>query len=197
MIVGGHLELDATVHVADFERNLLGMGMPGYHLAVWGQGKAAGAALFRTVASDQEVLDALESLGLAPGNALGMDSWEERKNPDSPAPDRVIEGPTVELRIRVPERAELLRLEDVLSDPGGRGIELRFGGHRANMPIWKSGCLVCLYSCPGSKMGNARYTVRDYDKGTTSFRARPGTLPPDGSTVTLIFAAKEANPAPF
>jgi len=65
---------------------------------------------------------------------------------------------------------------------------MRFGGHRANIPKWKSGCVVCLYSCPGSKVGNARYTVRDWVKETTRFRVRKDApLPADGGRVSVIF----------
>ena len=63
---------------------------------------------------------------------------------------------------------------------------MRFGGHRANVPEWHSGCVVCLYSCPGSKVGNATYTVRDWVEGTTRFRVRRGVLPPDGTPVTIV-----------
>ena len=63
---------------------------------------------------------------------------------------------------------------------------MRFGGNAANIPKWKSGCIVCLYSCPGSKVGNARYTVRDYTKDTTRFRAKPGALPPDGTRISVV-----------
>ena len=58
--------------------------------------------------------------------------------------------------------------------PGGRGLDLRLAGNRANIPKWKSGCVICLYSCPGSKIGNARYTARDWARKVTRFRARPG-----------------------
>ena len=63
---------------------------------------------------------------------------------------------------------------------------MRFGGNAANIPKWKSGCIVCLYSCPGSKIGNARYTVRDYTKDVTRFRAKPDALPPDGTRVGVV-----------
>jgi hypothetical protein len=100
----------AVVTGGRFERRVL--GMPGYHYIVWGDGRAAPAALF--------------------------------------------------------------------------GFRMRFGGHRANIHKWHSGCIVCLYSCPGSKVGNARYTVRDYVRETTRFRVRPGVLPPDGTGVTVL-----------
>jgi hypothetical protein len=182
------IEFPATVSRKAFERELLGMGMPGYHLIVWKGGGAAAAALFRAEVADVEVLDALEKLGARPGNALGMATWDDRRNAASKAPDQVIAGPPVEVLIRVPGRPAPLTLDQILEDPGGRGFDMRFGGHRANIPKWKSGCIVCLYSCPGSKVGNARYTVRDWEKGTTRFRVRKDApLPEDGKKVGVIF----------
>lgn len=185
-LLGDGVEIAAVVSRAAFEREILGFGMPGYHLVVWDEGKAADAALFQVRASDRAVLDALEALGAEPGDALGMDTWEERGDAGSAAPDRVIAGPPVEILVRVPGRDRPLRLEEILEDPGGRGFEMRFGGHRENIPHWHSGCVACLYSCPGSKVGNAAYTVRDYERGTTRFRVKNGVLPPDGTEVTLI-----------
>ncbi len=187
-VSGRAVEFPAAVSRASFERELL--GMPGYHLIVWKDGGAAMAALFRAEVTDTEVLDALERLGAKPGNALGMGVWDDRKDSSSKAPDQVIQGPPVEILVRVPGRKEPLRLDQILQDPGGRGFDMRFGGHRANIPKWKSGCVVCLYSCPGSKIGNARYTVRDYEKETTRFRVRPGVLPEDGTRVTIVFRLK-------
>ena len=185
---GREVEFPATVSRKAFERELLGVGMPGYHLIVWKDGGAARAALFQAEVTDTQVLDALEKLGARPGNALGMATWDERKDRTSKAPDQVIAGPPVEILIRVPGRPEPLTLDQILEDPGGRGFDMRFGGHRANIPKWKSGCVVCLYSCPGSKVGNARYTVRDWVKGTTRFRVKKGALlPADGEKVGIVF----------
>jgi hypothetical protein len=182
------IEFPATVSRKAFERELLGMGMPGYHLIVWKDGGAAAASLFRAEVTDVAVLDALEKLGARPGNKLGMGVWDDRKDKASKEPDEVIAGPPVEILIRVPGRPAPLTLDQLLDDPGGKGFDMRFGGHRANIPKWKSGCIVCLYSCPGSKVGNARYTVRDWEKGTTKFRVKKGApLPADGERVGVIF----------
>jgi hypothetical protein len=177
------IEFPATLSAASFNRRL---GMPGYHAIVWRGGGAAMASLFRADVTDVQVLDALESLGAKPGNGLGMDAWEARKDPKNPAPDAVIAGPPVEILVRFPGRDRPVPLAEFLEDPGGRGLDLRLGGHRANVPKWRSGCIVCLYSCPGSKLGNARYTVRDYVKETTRFRARRDLLPPDGTRVEIL-----------
>jgi hypothetical protein len=177
------VEFTATVNARHFES---GHSMPAYHVVVWKGGRAASEALLQADVTDVEVLDALESLGAGPGDNLSMDAWEERKNPRNPAPDTVIAGPPVEVLLRLPGRRDLLPLSAVLEDSAGRGFEGRFGGNRENIPKWKSGCLVCLYSCPGSKIGNARYTVRDYVKKTTRFRVKPGLLPPDGTRIGVV-----------
>ena len=182
------IEFPATVSRKAFERELLGVGMPGYHLIVWKEGGAAAASLFRAEVTDVQVLDALEKLGAQPGNGLGMATWDDRRDKASKAPEQVIAGPPVEVLIRVPGRPALLTLGELLDDPGGKGFDMRFGGHRANIPQWKSGCIVCLYSCPGSKVGNARYTVRDWQQGTTKFRVKKDApLPADGERVGVIF----------
>jgi hypothetical protein len=185
-VLADGVAIPATVQGGAFERKLLGLGMPGYHLLVHEDGRSAGAALFVTPVSDLAVLEALEQLGSRPGDALALDTWDERKNPASAAPDKVIAGPVVAISALLPGRSEPIGLEQILLDPGGKGFEMRFGGHRANIASWRSGCVACLYSCPGSKVGNARYTVRDWVRGTTRFTVKPGVLPPDGSSVTLF-----------
>lgn len=172
----------ARVNARGFEEG----DMAGYHAVVWRGGRAAGAALFQAEVTDLQVLDALESLGAEPGNALTQATWSERNDPGSPAPDRVLAGPAVEVLVELPGEDAPLPLGEILSDPGGRGLAMRFGGHRELIPQWRSGCVVCLYSCPGSKVGNARYTVRDWVQGATRFTVRPGILPPDGTTVQVL-----------
>jgi hypothetical protein len=177
------IEFTATVNAGSFDA---GRTMPGYHAIVWKGGHAAHAALLQADVTDRQILKALEGLGARPGDNLPMDAWEKRDDPKSPAPDLVIAGPAVEVLLRLPGRRDLVPLSAALEDPAGRGLKMRFGGNEANIPKWKSGCLVCLYSCPGSKVGNARYTERDYAKHVTRFRVRPGVLPRDGTPVGVV-----------
>ncbi|MCA1581731.1 MAG: YdjY domain-containing protein [Acidobacteria bacterium] len=178
------IEFTASVNARAFSS---GWMMPGYHAIVWKGGRAAHFALLQADVTDTQILDALESLGARPGNNLTMEVWDKREDPKNPAPDTVIAGPPVEILLRLPGRAELVPFASVLSDSGARGLEMRFGGNRINIPKWKSGCVVCLYSCPGSKVGNARYTVRDYAREATRFRVREGALPADGTPVGVVF----------
>jgi hypothetical protein len=177
------IEFTATVHARPFDGGWI---MPGYHALVSKKGRMAHAALLAADVTDVEILDALEALGGKTGGNLPMEAWDERDDPRNPAPDRVIGGAPVEVLLRLPGRRALIPLADVLDDPGGRGLDLRLAGNRANIPKWRSGCVVCLYSCPGSKIGNARYTVRDWARKVTRFRARAGALPPDGTRVGVV-----------
>jgi hypothetical protein len=177
------VEFTALVNTRGFDS---GSMMPAYHALVWKGGRMAHAALLQADVTDRQVLEALEGLGAKPGNNLSIAAWEERKNPKDLAPDTAIAGPAVQVLLRLPSRADLVPLSAALEDSAGRGLEMRFGGNEANIPIWKSGCIVCLYSCPGSKVGNARYTVRDYAKEATRFRVKPGILPPDRTRINVV-----------
>ncbi len=48
----------------------------------------------------------------------------------------------------------------------------------------------CLYSCPGGKVSNASYTIRDFVDEETEFRAQENLLPPDNTNVILILKVK-------
>jgi hypothetical protein len=158
-----------------------------YHLLVWDDGKAAREALFATPVPDTAFIVALEKLGAVPGNNLTMDAWDKRKDPKHPAPQTRIAGTRVEILIWWKNLSAPKPLGELLDDPGGRGLDFRFGGNRHLIHHWHSGCIVCLYSCPGSKVGNAAYTVRDYATGATKFTPRSKRLPKSGSQVAIIF----------
>ncbi|MGH7451194.1 MAG: YdjY domain-containing protein, partial [bacterium] len=133
---------------------------------------------------------ALESAGAVAGNNLTMDAWDKRKDPKHPAPQTRIAGTPVEILVWWKELSEPKPLAELLDDPGGRDLDFRFGGNRDLIHHWHSGCLVCLYSCPGSKVGNAAYTVRDYATGATKFSPRKERLPKSGSVVAIIFRVR-------
>src|SRR5690606_27267522 len=61
-------------------------------------------------------------------------------------------------------------LGDLVQDVDARGFAWRLAGNRALVPRWRSGCVVCLQSCPGAKVANARATMRDLARGESRFR---------------------------
>jgi hypothetical protein len=133
------------------------------------------------------LIAAFENLGAVAGNNLTMAAWDKRHDSRHPAPQTRIAGTPVEILLWWKELPEPQPLAELLDDPGGRGFDFRFGGNKDFIKHWHSGCLVCLYSCPGSKVGNAAYTVRDYATGATKFTPRQDRMPKSNSEVAIIF----------
>jgi hypothetical protein len=163
---------------------------PRYHGVVWRKGGAAKEALLTAYADDASVYDALVSLGAVPGNNLTMAAWNDRKDPASKAPDVRVEGTPVEVLVWWKGLASPLPLSALLTDSAGRGIDMRFGGNKALIPEWHSGCIACLYSCPGGKVSNHAYTIRDYVKGTTQFSVNRSVVP-EGTRPAVVILKKK------
>ena len=164
---------------------------PNYHAVVWKGGGAAGEALLVSPVSDSALYDALVSVGAVPGNNLTMASWNDRKDPNAKAPRIRVEGTPIEVLVQWEGLPRPLPLERLLLDPGGRGIDMRFGGNKALIPQWESGCIACLYSCPGGKVSNRAYTIRDYVDGTTKFSVNYSVVPRGKRPAVVIFRLRK------
>jgi len=155
----------------------------GHHLIVWSGGGNARKALIETDFNDADILTFLESLGAQAGNNLTEATWNERANPDSPEPDRRVEGTPVDLFVSWgKEDYPAYRL---LKETSPEEIDIRVGGHVELIPAWKSGCVTCLFSCPGGRTSNAAYTIRDQARNKHSFLADLSLLPEDGIEVII------------
>lgn len=142
---------------------------PSHHLIAWAGGGAGGKALLQTSVSDTAVLDALERLGGIPGDNLRAESWTARADPTNSAPDLHAIGALLELSVVLADGTRR-PLSDLLDDLDGHGFAWRLAGNRALIPRWRSGCVVCLQSCPGAKVANANATMRDHYRGQSRFR---------------------------
>jgi hypothetical protein len=162
-----YIEFPVMYHPSRFNR---AMGLKNHHFIFWEKGSAAGKALFTTPVLDSAVHDALVRLGAIPGNNLTNDTWARRGDEHSPFPDMRVEGSQVAIEFILDSGS--LQVEDVLVDKNGKKFDFRFGGNRALIPVWKSGCVACLQSCPGSKIGNHTYSIRDLVNGNSVFSVR-------------------------
>ena len=161
-----------------------------YHAIVWKRGRAKRNALFLTHATDVHVHQALVEVGAQPGNNLTLNTWDERFEPERADADLRVEGSQIEIAVQWKGLKKAYDLSEILEDTGKAGIDFRFGGNLAHVKKWKSGCVACLYSCPGGKVSNASYTIRDFVDEVTKFRAREDLLPPDNTNVILILKVK-------
>ena len=184
----GEVRLLAELQPAAFSGGWL-KSTPNYHAVVWKGGGAASEALLASYADDASFYDAMVSIGAVPGNNLTMAAWNDRKDPNSSAPDTRVKGSLVDVFVWWDGLPSPLPLADLLTDSAGKGIDMRFGGNKALIPEWHSGCIACLYSCPGGKVSNHAYTIRDYVKGTTKFSVNSNAVP-KGTRQAVVFFRK-------
>jgi hypothetical protein len=162
-------------------------GTPNYHAVVWKGGAAANEALLAAYTDDNSFYDAMISIGAVPGNNLTMAAWNDRKDKKSTAPDTRVKGTGVRVFVWWPDLPSPLPLQDLFLNSGGRGIDMRFGGNQALIPEWHSGCIACLYSCPGGKVSNHAYTIRDYVREPSNFSVNFSKVPKKKTKAVVIF----------
>lgn len=155
-----------------------------YHALVSRSGSASGASLLVTDADDLRIAAALRELGALDGGGIPMAAWTLRHLPFLPQPSRRVSGSLIRVELEWDGSRGIHDLNALLDDPGGRGVEMRFAGNEAQNHHWESGCVVCLYSCPGGVISNAAYTIRDHQRGITRFDPSP-LCPPDGTPVRI------------
>lgn len=181
----GEVRFTATVQPDAMSRRF-GSGVQGHHAIVWRGGRARHRALFVSDASDHDVRLALDSLGAKRGENLTEDSWNARNDPHNLEPDRRVAGTPVD--IFVEWNGSRIPLSDLIAEKGRPqpALDFRYGGNERFQKDFHSGCIVCLYSCPGGAIGNHAHAIRDYVRDGVVYTSLPQRLPPSGTKVTII-----------
>jgi len=178
------VRIPATVQPHAMDRPF---GVKGHHAIVWKGGRAKLWALFVADVSDHDVRVALDSLGARRGENLTPDSWNAREDESNREPDKRVEGSRVEVFVEW-KGSPRVPLASLLSEEGKPApvVDFRYGGNERWQKDFKSGCIVCLYSCPGGAIGNHAHPIRDYVRDGVVYASRADRLPPSGTKVTII-----------
>ena len=177
------VRIPATVQPGAMSRPF---GVQGHHAVVWSGGKAKYWALFVSEASYHDVRLALDALGARRGENLTEDCWNAREDPANHEPDKRVEGTPIDVFIEWGGRR--VALADVLAEQGKPrpALDFRYGGNERWQKDFHSGCIVCLYSCPGGAVGNHEHPIRDYVRDGVVYSSVTEKLPPAGTKVTII-----------
>ena len=82
--------------------------------------------------------------------------------------------------------------DEVIVDSNGKKLDMRFGGNLTAAEEKKTGCLVCLDSCPVGIVSNATYTYGAVEKrGEVKFKGNASVLPADNTLATVTFKITE------
>ena len=157
----------------------------GHHAITWAGGSQSHKALIRSHVPDRAVAEALASLGIEDGGGIPAAAWGSLGDPAAPEPDGTATGARLEVAVRWEGSGGWKPLADLLRDQGQpAALDLRFADNRRWIERYGSGCVVCLASCPGSKIANAGYSMRQNDAGPMDFFPVPD-LPQDGTPVEV------------
>lgn len=169
-------------------------GVKGHHAIVWKEGRSKTWALFVSDTSDRDVRRALESLGAKAGENLTPASWNERENPANHEPDKRVAGTPVDVFVEWNGRR--VALAQLIEEKGHQRprMDFRYGGNEQWQKDFKSGCIVCLYSCPGGAIGNHAHPIRDYVRDGVVYTAKSESLPRAGTRVTIILKPRTEAP---
>lgn len=167
-------------------------GVEGHHAIVSRHGRASLWSLFKADPDDLAVRRALERLGAQAGENLAAETWTKREDPSDVRPSLRVEGSEVEVLVSWGRRAPVA-LATLLADRRSvpTRLDFRYGGNERHRSEFRSGCIVCLYSCPGGAIGNRNETIRDWVEEGAVFASKKSVLPRNGSRVTITLRLKE------
>ena len=191
-----HREVRFTATVQpDAMAKWIGGGVRGHHAITWRGGNAHDRALFVADASDHDVRAALDALGAMRGENLTEQTWTARDDPKNPEPDKRVDGTAIDVFLEWNGRR--VALADVIREKGHASpqLDFRYGGNERFQKDFHSGCIICLYSCPGGAVGNHAHTIRDYVRDGVVYEAIPERLPPAGTRVMVILRPAASPPS--
>ncbi|OPY72501.1 MAG: hypothetical protein A4E62_00823 [Syntrophorhabdus sp. PtaU1.Bin002] len=156
--------------------------VPTHHGVVFKGGKLHYKAIFIGLVDPKTFHESLVSIGLKPGNNMTMANMEKT----------FVEGDLLDVSVTWKGAKRAYRIDEVIKDSNGKPLVIRFGGNLTNALKKKTGCLLCLDSCPVGITSNSTYTYGAIDKRKeVVFTANKELLPPDRTLVVITFKAKK------
>lgn len=155
---------------------------PTRHGAVFIDGSNGEKAVFRGLVDAETFYNALLEIGAQPGNNMTMDNKETTH----------VEGDRLKVTVNWEGAEREYDINEVIKDSNGNPIDIRFGGNLEAARDKKTGCLICLDSCPVGITSNATYTYGAVEgRKEVEFFGNQDVLPEDGTLVTLTFAVQK------
>jgi ferredoxin len=154
---------------------------PTRHGVVFKGGSNGSKSVFAALVEPKPFYEALIKIGSKPGNNM---TWENKEK-------TCVQGDQLDVFVTWAGAKKAYRLDEVIRDSNGKPLVIRFGGNLQAAMDKKTGCLLCLDSCPVGITSNATYTYGAIEsRKETSLMGNKDILPPDGTLVVITFKAK-------
>jgi len=149
---------------------------PTRHFAVWKDGSNGDKAVLRAFARPEAFYNALIAIGAVPGNNMTLKNKEVTH----------VKGASFTVNVTWKGAQKIYSIDQAVVDSNGKPIRMRFGGNLAASRLKKTGCLLCLDSCPVGIVSNAQYTYGAIEKrGEVTMKGNKDVLPSDGTKVIV------------
>ncbi len=156
------------------------LAQPTRHGVVFKGGSNGSKSVFAALAEPKPFYDALVKLGLTPGNNM---TWGNKEK-------TYVQGDRLDVFVTWKGAPKVYRMDEAIKDSSGKPLVIRFGGNLQAAMDKKTGCLMCLDSCPVGITSNATYTYGAIEsRKEASLMGNKEVLPPDGTLVIITFKA--------
>lgn len=153
-----------------------------HHGIVFEGGKYGDRVVLIGLSDEREVYQALIDIGAVAGNNLKLEEYTKvSKNVDGQQLDVYVTWDGLGKEIPF---AEIIKSDDV------RDMDIRFGGNFDAAKENRTGCILCLDSCPIAITSDAAYATAELDSKKIDKFIRDDVLPKDGEKVSVIFRIK-------
>jgi ferredoxin len=169
---------DKTAKTVSFLAEVNGkyLYQPTRHFAVFEGGSNGDKAILRAFARPESFYKALMAIGSVPGNNMTLKNKEVTH----------VKGSPFAVSVTWQGAKKSYSIDQAVIDSNKKPILMRFGGNLAAARRIKTGCLLCLDSCPVGIVSNAQYTYGAIEKrGEVTMKGNKDVLPADGTKVIV------------
>lgn len=161
-----------------------------HHLVGWKHSPAGAHSLFQMFISPADLDKALTQLGASPGTPLPRKTWTARYNANQYESELTVDGSRIEISVAF--RDSFYHIEDIVQkeDGSAQPHRFRFGAGHVNHSTWKSGCTVCLLSCPAGIVGSETVSVGEWIRHPARHRVSPKLPFAEDDIVILRFTIR-------
>ncbi|MEA4924622.1 MAG: YdjY domain-containing protein [Syntrophomonadaceae bacterium] len=154
---------------------------PTRHGAVFADGANGEKAIFRAFATPENFYNALTEIGAKAGENMTMENKDKTN----------VSGDAFDITVNWTGAKNAVKFDQAVKDSNGNPIDIRFGGNLKNAQEKKTGCLICLDSCPVGITSNAAYKYGAVESTKeVGFTANKEVLPADGTYVAITMKIK-------
>ena len=153
-----------------------------HHGIVFKGGKYGDRAVLVGLADEREFYQALKDIGCVEGTNLTMEDMKLSK---------AVKGEPLDVFVTWEGLSKEIPFSDIIRSSEERIMIVRFGGNFEAAKSKRTGCILCLDSCPIAITSDSSFTTAELENKEIDKYIREDVLPTDGSKVYVIFRIAE------